>query len=62
MVRRRTNGGFPFWQLRGEFERAMSDLFTRSASATPWTPDRAFRPSTCGKKGMRSSPRRNFPA
>jgi HSP20 family protein len=42
MVRRRTNGGFPFWQLRGEFERAMSDLFTRSANATPWTPERAF--------------------
>lgn len=42
MVRWRTNGGSPFWQLRGEFERAMSDLFTRSGAAAPWTQERAF--------------------
>ncbi|HVU85913.1 MAG TPA: Hsp20/alpha crystallin family protein [Pirellulales bacterium] len=42
MVRWRTNGGFPFWQLRGEFERAMSDFLTRSATASTRSQDRLF--------------------
>ncbi len=42
MVRWHTNGGFPFWQLRGEFERAMGDLLARSATASPRSQERSF--------------------
>ncbi|HEY4308497.1 MAG TPA: Hsp20/alpha crystallin family protein [Pirellulales bacterium] len=42
MVRWRAHSRYPFWQLRGEVERAMGDFFGSQGASTPWTQGRVF--------------------